>query len=131
MAVQNPDIVIVLDPSLLKIVNTSEGLAEDGIQVVNTGLSPDKAREEFGLKGKLVTVNANHIAVEEIGRAITNTTMLGALLNATSLVSTDALVNEIKDRFGRIADSNNGSMRSRVSCRACATTSAVRATRME
>ncbi|MDJ0766800.1 MAG: 2-oxoacid:acceptor oxidoreductase family protein [Myxococcota bacterium] len=105
-AVQRPDVVIVLDPSILKIVNTSDGLKEDGLQVVNSSRTADELRTSFGLKGKLVTVNANHIAAEEIGRVITNTTMLGALVRATGLVAVDGLIQELKTRFGRIAEGN-------------------------
>ncbi len=105
-AVQTPDFVIVLDPSILKIVNTSEGLAEDGVQIVNSSRTAEELRKEFDLKGKLVTVNANHIAAEEIGRVITNTTMLGALIRATQLVKVDGLIEELKTRFGRIAEGN-------------------------
>ncbi|MCP4602963.1 MAG: pyruvate synthase [Proteobacteria bacterium] len=105
-AVQNPNVVIVLDPSILKIVNTSGGLKEDGVQVVNSTRSADELRQEFGLKGRLVTVNANRIAAEEIGRVITNTTMLGALIKATALVEVDDLIKELKTRFGRIAEGN-------------------------
>ncbi len=105
-AVQTPDVVIVLDPSILKIVNTSEGLKDGGLQIVNSSRSAKELKEAFGLKGKLVTVNANHIAAEEIGRVITNTTMLGALIKATGLVEVDGLVAELKTRFGRIAEGN-------------------------
>jgi len=105
-AVQKPDVVIVLDPSILKIVNTSEGLADDGVQIINSSHSADTLKKEFDLKGKLVTVNANHIAAEEIGRVITNTTMLGALIRATDLVKVDGIVKELKTRFGRIAEGN-------------------------
>ncbi|MCP4678451.1 MAG: pyruvate synthase [Deltaproteobacteria bacterium] len=105
-AVETPDIVIVLDPSILKIVNTSEGMAESGVQIVNSSRGADELRKDFGLKGKLVTVNANHIAAEEIGRVITNTTMLGALIRATELVEVDGIVKELKTRFGRIAEGN-------------------------
>jgi pyruvate ferredoxin oxidoreductase gamma subunit len=105
-AVTNPGITVVLDPSILKIVNTSDGLAADGVQIVNTGRTAAELRESFGLKGRLVTVNANHIAAEEIGRVITNTTMLGALVRATGLVDRELLVAEIRGRFGRIAEGN-------------------------
>ena len=105
-AVVNPNIVIVLDPSILRIVNTSDGLTEDGVQVVNTTRSADELRKEFGLKGKLVTVNANKIAAEEIGRVITNTTMLGALVKSTGAADVDGLIAEIQNRFGRIAEGN-------------------------
>jgi pyruvate ferredoxin oxidoreductase gamma subunit len=105
-AVQHPSIVIVLDPSLLSIINTSEGMPDDGIQIVNTNKTAAELREEFGLKGKLVTLNANRIAAEEIGRVITNTTMLGAAMRATGLVDVDGLIEQLKIRFGRIAEGN-------------------------
>lgn len=105
-AVQSPSIVIVLDPSLLSIVNTSDGMPEGGIQVVNTTKSAEELRKNFGLKGKLVTLDANKIASEEIGRVITNTTMLGAAIRATGLVTVDGVVAQLKTRFGRIADGN-------------------------
>jgi pyruvate ferredoxin oxidoreductase gamma subunit len=105
-AVTTPDVTIILDPSILKIVNTSDGLAENGVQVVNTTRPAAELRESFGLKGRLVTVNANHIAAEEIGRVITNTTMLGALLRATDLIDRELLAAEIRNRFGRIAEGN-------------------------
>jgi 2-oxoacid:acceptor oxidoreductase gamma subunit (pyruvate/2-ketoisovalerate family) len=105
-AVKNPSIVIVLDSSLLSIINTSEGMPDDGIQIVNTKKTAAELREEFGLKGKLVTLNANRIAAEEIGRMITNTTMLGAAMRATGLVDIDGLIEQLKIRFGRIAEGN-------------------------
>lgn len=105
-AVTTPNIAVVLDPSLLTIVNTSEGLAEDGIQIVNSTHSAKALRDEIGLKGKIVVVDANKIAAEEIGRVITNTTMLGALVKATGIVSTDLLIEQLKKRFGRIAEGN-------------------------
>lgn len=104
-AVTTPNIVLVLDPSILSIVDTSDGLAGDGLQVVNTFRSADELRGD-GMKGKLVTVNANRIAAEEIGRVITNTTMLGALIKATGVVEVDSIVEQLKARFGRIAEGN-------------------------
>lgn len=105
-AVTTPDAVLVLDPSLLTIVNTSDGIAAGGFQVVNSAKPAAELREQLGLKGKLAVVNANHIAIEEIGRAITNTTMLGALVKATGVVERELLADAIKNRFGRIAEGN-------------------------
>jgi pyruvate ferredoxin oxidoreductase gamma subunit len=105
-AVQTPDIVIVLDPSILSIADTSAGLSEDGVQIVNSNRPASELQKEFGLKGKIVTVNANRIAAEEIGRVITNTTMLGALLKATGIVDKEGLIEQVKVRFGRIAEGN-------------------------
>lgn len=38
--IYNPDIVIVLDSSLVKLVNVTEGLKPDGTLIVNTTHSP-------------------------------------------------------------------------------------------
>ncbi|MCK9523340.1 MAG: 2-oxoacid:acceptor oxidoreductase family protein [Proteobacteria bacterium] len=107
-AVRHPNIVLVLDPSILRIVNTADGLPPDGIHIINTTKTIAELREEFGDKigPNAVTLDANHIAQEEIGRKITNTTMLGALLRATNIVDKDILIEKLKERFGRIADGN-------------------------
>lgn len=105
-AIDRPDVVVVLDPSILKIVNVAEGLKEGGVIVVNSGRTSAELKKEFKLPGRLAVVNANHIAREEIGRVITNTTMLGALIKATGLVGVDKLHDALNERFGRIATKN-------------------------
>lgn len=98
--VETPKVVLVLDPTLLGTVPVAEGLAEDGVLVVNTALSPQEVRDITGFKtGKIYTVDASHIAIEEMGREITNTPMLGALVEATGLVSLDALEDELQAWF--------------------------------
>jgi pyruvate ferredoxin oxidoreductase gamma subunit len=104
--VDEPDLVLVLDPSILRIVNVTAGLKDDGILVANTKHKADEIREELNLKCKLAVVDANRIAREELGVPITNTTMLGALLKAKAVVNPDSLIGPIKDRFGRIAEKN-------------------------
>jgi pyruvate ferredoxin oxidoreductase gamma subunit len=104
--VDEPDLVLVLDPSILRIVNVTAGLKDDGILVANTKHKADEIREELNLKCKLAVVDANRIAREELGLPITNTTMLGALLKAKAVVNPDSLIGPIKDRFGRIAEKN-------------------------
>ncbi len=104
--VNKPDIVLVLDPSILRIANVAEGLKEDGILVTNTNHKADDIRRELNLNYKLAVVNANQIAREELGLPITNTTMLGALLKARAVVNADSLIEPLRQRFGRIAERN-------------------------
>jgi len=104
--INEPDLVLVLDPSILRIVNVTEGLKEDGILVANTKFSAEELRKELGLTCKLAVVNATHIAREELGLPITNTTMIGALLKAEPVIDPDDLVEPLKKRFGRIAEKN-------------------------
>ena len=103
--------VVVLDPGLLPIVNVTSGLKDDGMVVVNTRKHADQLREEFGIKQKLVTVNATSIAREILGVPITNTTMVGAVVKATGAVKVESLEEPIKHRFGRLADRNFQAMK--------------------
>lgn len=101
-----PDLAVVLDPSLLRLVKVAAGLKEDGILIVNTKYSGEEIREKLGISHVLATVNATKIAMEEIGVAITNTAMLGSLLSAREIVSLDSFIGPLEKRFGRIAERN-------------------------
>ena len=100
--VTNPNIVVILDPSLIGKVPLTEGLDEDGVLIANYDGSPAELREKLGLKGrKVFTVNATEIANQTLGRPITNTTMLGALARVTGVVSLDELLTEVRAMFAK------------------------------
>jgi len=105
-AIYEPDLVMVLDPSILRLVNVTAGLKEDGMLVTNTKYSGEEIRKELSITHALATVNATKIALEELGLPITNTTMLGSLLKGRGVVPVAALTGPLKKRFGRIADKN-------------------------
>jgi len=105
-AVYNPDAVVVLDSSLVTLVNVTEGLKPDGTLIVNTSKSPQELKKELNFKGRVATVDASKIAWEELGVPITNTTMLGALIKALDIVKLDSVKDPIEHRFGRIAQKN-------------------------
>ncbi|MGE4505866.1 MAG: pyruvate ferredoxin oxidoreductase subunit gamma [Desulfovibrionaceae bacterium] len=97
--VYSPNVVLVLDPTLLDIVNVSEGLQDGGVVVVNTGHSPEELKKKYGFP-KVCCVDANKVALEELGVPITNTTMLGSLLKATGLLAPADMEEVVMDRFG-------------------------------
>jgi 2-oxoacid:acceptor oxidoreductase gamma subunit (pyruvate/2-ketoisovalerate family) len=100
-AVYNPDVVAVLDPTLLKTVNVAEGLDEQaGNIIVNTKESPMEVRKTLKSKvGKVWTVEASEIALKILGMPITNTAMLGAVARVTGVVSLEVIERMINDRF--------------------------------
>lgn len=104
--VYEPSIVMVLDPSILKIVNVAAGLREGGTMVINTSKGPEEMAKLLQVRAKIATVDATKIAMESMGVPITNTTMLGAMLVTSGLVSKEALEKAIDKRFGRIAEKN-------------------------
>ncbi|OGP82173.1 MAG: pyruvate synthase [Deltaproteobacteria bacterium RBG_16_54_11] len=104
--ISRPDIVLVLDPSILRLVDVCNGLKADGVLVANTRFSPEEIKKELGVKSRVATVDANRIAQEELGLTITNTTMLGALLKASEVVDKGAMIEPFRERFGRLAERN-------------------------
>ena len=100
--IEEPDVVLVLDPTLLGVVPVTEGLQEDGRLLVNTTMSPAEVRQVTGFHtGTVFCVDASHIAIEEMGRGITNTPMLGAFARATGLFAIDDLAKQLRAWFGR------------------------------
>jgi len=104
--IAQPDIVVVLDPGLLSIVNVASGLKENGILIINTRRSFQDVEAEFKVKCKLAKVDATTIAREILGIPITNTAMVGALVRATGVVELESLVEPLKHRFNRLAERN-------------------------
>jgi len=110
-AVYHPDIVVVLDESLISLVNVTEGLKAGGTLVVNTSKSAKEISEILNYKGRIATVDATSIAWTEMGVRITNTTMLGALLKVMKTVKLDSAKAPVEHRFGRIANKNMAAMK--------------------
>ncbi|HUU07912.1 MAG TPA: 2-oxoacid:acceptor oxidoreductase family protein [Dehalococcoidales bacterium] len=109
--IQEPDVVVVLDTTLLAITKITAGLKADGIVVINTRKPVAELRREFGINCPLATVDATTIAREVLGIPITNTTMLGALVKATGIVKLESLEEPLKQRFGRLAERNIAAMK--------------------
>jgi len=101
-AIYSPNVVVVLDPTLLDIVDVCDGIADDGIVIVNTGMSPDEVRSKLSAKNvNVFTVDASRISIEEIGRDIPNTPMIGALVRATGLLELETIYTDLRKKFGK------------------------------
>ena len=100
--IEHPQIVVVLDPSLLDIVDVTKGAPADAIVLVNSELSPAELRKHYHLEGfHYYTIAATRIAVETIKRAIPNTPMVGALTRITGLFPIDEVVAFLRADFGK------------------------------
>lgn len=99
--VLNPDIVIVLDPTLMDTVDITEGISDGGIVIVNSEKGPADIKKAFNMKGtlKVFTVDASTISRETIGREIPNTPMLGALIKATGILDFKEMVEDTKKKL--------------------------------
>ncbi len=99
----NPSIVVVLDETLIAIVNVLEGLDSEGLLLLNTTKDVDSIREELKVPQsiKVAVVDASGIALDTIGRDIPNTPTVGALAHITKVVTVDALKENLIKNFGK------------------------------
>jgi pyruvate ferredoxin oxidoreductase gamma subunit len=95
--IYTPDYVVVQDPTLMETVHVLAGLRPEGTVIINTERSPT----ELGLEtqARVVTAPATRIALEELGRPIMNTAIMGAFSGASGAISFDAIERSIRHRF--------------------------------
>ena len=104
-AIYNPDVLVVLDPTQCDSPVVWEGLNPNGTLIYNAQ-TPLKELKNEHLK-KACFVDANRIALEEIGIAMPNTCILGAFAVATGLINPDSIIVGLEDYFqGNKLDGN-------------------------
>ena len=105
-----PDAVVVQDPTLLRSVPVLQGADETTYALVNTSRPLDRLDlDEGGVLSpdRVAAVAATDMAREVLGRPLPNTALLGALCALTDVVSLEALLVAIRQRFsGAVGDGN-------------------------
>lgn len=101
--VLEPDIVSVVDATLIDSINITEGTKDNTIFIVNTTKDPKEIREKLkaGKNQKVFTVDATKIALDCFGRALPNSPMLGAVCRVTGIVPLDHLLEDVRKSFGK------------------------------
>ncbi|MFA6342924.1 MAG: 2-oxoacid:acceptor oxidoreductase family protein [Fibrobacteraceae bacterium] len=100
-AIQNPDVVVVLDAAMLT-PNAYAGLKENGFLLVN---SPTPVE----VKGNFITrsFDATAWAIEILGRPVANTAMLGVLIANTGCVFLEVAEQAVAKEFeGKLQEKN-------------------------
>jgi 2-oxoacid:acceptor oxidoreductase gamma subunit (pyruvate/2-ketoisovalerate family) len=106
-SVYEPDVVVVLDPTLLGPA-VADGVQKNTKMIVNTEKTVKEVLDVLGLKDiETWTVDATSLALKLLGRPITNTAMLGSVVKATGVVKLDSILKVVTDRFeGKIGEIN-------------------------
>ena len=99
--IYNPDIVIVLDESIMDIVDVLKGLKRNGKILINTRKKPDNFN--FSKKYNVATVDATGIAIKhEIlvgGIPVVNTPILGAVPKILDRVKLSSIQTVVRSKW--------------------------------
>ena len=101
--IENPDIVVLLDETLIDVIDITEGMHEDGVVIINTTETPAAMRKRLGVPDsvKVATIDASGIAIETIKRDIPNTPIVGALTKVRPVVAVDSVKGQLQKSFGK------------------------------
>ncbi len=100
--VLNPDVVIVIDPTLLDAANPTEGGKDETVYIINTTKKPEAIKKQLGLpdSARVMTVDATGITLEEFGQNRPNTPMLGVVARLFQDISVDAFIEHFRNKMG-------------------------------
>jgi pyruvate ferredoxin oxidoreductase gamma subunit/2-oxoisovalerate ferredoxin oxidoreductase gamma subunit len=111
--VYTPDHVVVMDPTLIEVVDVTRGLKPEGTLLLNTDKPPGAFPSFTGLA--LRTVDASRIALRHrLGsrtHPIVNTSILGAFARATGIVAIDSVCEAIRQEVPSHHESNMAAAR--------------------
>lgn len=99
--VENCDYAVVLDETLLG-PGVEAGLLTGGMLIVNTQREIVSSKDH-----RIVTVDATRLALEALGKPITNIPMLAALVAVSSIVKIDSVMKAIDEQMqGNMRENN-------------------------
>lgn len=98
--IYTPDLVVVVDETLLHSVNVTAGLKEEGAIIVNTPKSAEEIKPLLnGYQGKVFTVDARRISVEALGKNFPNSPMLAAAVAVSAVMSQEEFLKEMQESY--------------------------------
>jgi pyruvate ferredoxin oxidoreductase gamma subunit/2-oxoisovalerate ferredoxin oxidoreductase gamma subunit len=101
-AVYEPDIVVVLDNTLLTTVPVTAGLNQDDNSnlIINSNVDPVVLKQKLRVtKGKVWAVPATDIALKILGVPMVNTALLGAVAKVTGIVTLTGIQKTLNEKF--------------------------------
>lgn len=98
--IYSPDFVVVVDETLLEVVDVTAGLKKEGAIVINTARSVEEVMPHLkGYEGKVYTIDARKISVEALGKYFPNTPMLAAIVKVSGVMEEEAFLKDMEESF--------------------------------
>ena len=98
--IYTPDLVVVVDETLLHSVDVTAGLKEDGAIIINTSMSKEEVLPLLnGYQGNVYTVDARTISMETPGKNFPNSPMLAAAVAVSGVMPREAFFKEMQESY--------------------------------
>ncbi|MGC9195814.1 MAG: 2-oxoacid:acceptor oxidoreductase family protein [Syntrophobacteraceae bacterium] len=107
--VQKPSIVMVLDETILRVVDVTAGIRAEGIVIINSKKTPDQIALPAPVR--VAVTDATRWATEAgliiSGAVLFNTAILGGFSRATGLISMESIERALREHFSAQACEKN------------------------
>lgn len=107
--VEEPDVVVVLDETLLRVVDVTAGMSPNGIVLINSAKAPEAIK--LNAPVNIGTTNASEWAKQAglivAGAVLFNTTILGGFSKVTGLVGMENIEKALRSHFRGDAGERN------------------------
>ena len=100
--IYEPDYVVVVDETLIDVVNVTAGIKEGGAIIVNSTKPVEDIKAKLaakGYNGKVFVIDAKKISEEELGKYFPNTPTLGAVVKATGVMTEEQFFSSMEGSF--------------------------------
>lgn len=97
--VSDPDVVVVMDETILDSQDVTFNLDSQEFMIVNTKRSAEEIKKQLGYQGKIFPVDADGISMDIIGQPRPNTVILGKIVQVTGIASLESVIEEFRKIF--------------------------------
>lgn len=98
--IYTPDLVVVVDETLLQTVDVTNGLKSDGAIIINTSRTVDDIKPLLNnFDGKIYTIDARKISMEALGKYFPNSPMLAAAVAVGHVMDKKLFINEMRTSY--------------------------------
>ncbi len=98
--IYTPDIVVVVDESLIGAVDVTAGLKEDGAVIVNSQRSPEEVRATFAQSHcRVYRIDAKSVSMRNLGRNMPNTPLLSSVVKVSGIMEAEAFFENMHGSF--------------------------------
>lgn len=95
----DPDCVLVLDETLLDVIEVTENLNEKEPLIINSQKSRQQISQKIGFKGNIIPIDASGLSREIIGENRPNTVILGKFAFVTEKIKVETIATFFREKY--------------------------------